>query len=78
MSNLNVVNDVVVNTTKDIGSLIRQARKEVGFNQLDVAGMLGSGNRFIVDAEAGKETIQAQKLIDLLSLLGFEVVIRKK
>ena len=53
-------------------------RNEVGFKQLELAGMFGSGNRFIVDAEKGKESIQAQKLIDLLGLLGLEVVIRKK
>lgn len=78
MSNSVFENEVVVSTTKEIGSLIRQVRNDVGFKQLDLAGMFGSGNRFIVDAEKGKETIQAQKLINLLGLLGLEVVIRKR
>lgn len=71
-------NKAVVSSTREIGLLIRQVRNEVGFKQLELAGMFGSGNRFIVDAEKGKESIQAQKLIDLLGLLGLEVVIRKK
>ena len=78
MSNSIFENEAVVSSTREIGLLIRQVRNEVGFKQLELAGMIGSGNRFIVDAEKGKESIQAQKLIDLLGLLGLEVVIRKK
>jgi transcriptional regulator with XRE-family HTH domain len=68
----------VVRTTEEIGSLIRLVRNEQGINQMVVAGMFGSGNRFISDAENGKKTIQAQKLLDLLGLVGLEVVIRRK
>ena len=68
----------VVSTTEEIGRLIRLVRNEQGVNQMMVAGMLGSGNRFISDAENGKKTIQAQKLLDLLGLVGLEVVIRRK
>jgi predicted transcriptional regulator len=68
----------VVGTTEEIGRLIRLVRNEQGANQMMVAGMLGSGNRFISDAENGKKTIQAQKLLDLLGLVGLEVVIRRK
>lgn len=76
--NLDVNSGLIVNNTKEIGELIKKARNSAGFKQVDVAGIFGSGNRFIVDAESGKETIQAQKLIDLLGLLGLEVIIRKK
>jgi len=68
----------VVRTTEEIGSLIRLVRNEQGINQMVVAGMFGSGNRFISDAENGKKTIQAQKLLDLLGMVGLEVVIRRK
>lgn len=70
--------EVAIKTTKDIGIILRHARNEAGFKQSDVAGLFNSGNRFIVDAENGKPTIQAQKLLDLLELLGLEVVIREK
>lgn len=68
----------VVSTTEEIGSLIRLVRNEQGISQMVAAGMFGSGNRFISDAENGKKTIQAQKLLDLLGMVGLEVVIRRK
>lgn len=78
MKNSDLDQGVVVTSTKAIGDLVRKARKASGITQADMAGLSGSGNRFIVDAENGKSTIQAQKLIDLIGLVGLEVVIRKK
>lgn len=75
---LNIDKGMVVSTTEEIGSLIRLVRNEQGLNQMMVAGMFGSGNRFISDAENGKKTIQAQRLLDLLGMVGLEVVIRRK
>jgi y4mF family transcriptional regulator len=60
------------------GVLIQNVRKEQGMTQIDVAGLAGFGNRFIIDLEKGKPTIQMQKAIDVLALLGLELVIRKK
>jgi transcriptional regulator with XRE-family HTH domain len=70
--------ELVVKTTKEIGCLIRESRKNSKLTQAEISGLLNCGNRFIVDAENGKETLQAQKLIDLLNLVGLEVVIRSK
>ena len=75
---LNIDKGMVVSTTEEIGSLIRLVRNEQSLNQMMVAGMFGSGNRFISDAENGKKTIQAQRLLDLLGMVGLEVVIRRK
>ena len=74
----NIDKGTVVNTTEEIGRLIRRVRNEQGINQMLVAGMFGSGNRFVSEAENGKKTIQAQKLLDLLGMVGLEVVIRRK
>ena len=46
--------------------------------QLDLAGLGNTGNRFIVDLENGKPTVQLQKVLDLMDLLGLEVVVRTK
>jgi len=43
-----------------------------------MAGVGNSGNRFIVELEAGKPTVQFQKTLDTLNLLGLEMVIREK
>lgn len=69
---------IAVKTTGDIGALIKSYRKSNRITQIDLAEMIASGNRFIIEAESGKPTIQAQKLMDLLAALGLELVIRKK
>ena len=74
----NIENGVVVSSTEEIGGLLRMVRNEQGINQMVVAGLFGSGNRFVSDAENGKTTIQAQKLLDLLSMVGLEVIVRRK
>ena len=77
-SGKNLAFPVMVERMEDLGVLIQNARKEQGMTQIDVAGLAGFGNRFIVDLEKGKETIQMQKAMDVLALLGLELVIRKK
>ncbi len=67
-----------VSTVTEVGSLVQSVRKQQGMTQIDVAGLGGIGNRFIVDLEKGKETVQMQKAMDVLALLGLELVIRKK
>lgn len=67
-----------VRTVAELGRIVESVRKRQGLTQLDVSGLAGLGNRFMVDFEKGKETIQMQKALDVLAQLGLEVVIRKK
>ena len=67
-----------LSSTAELGELVRSVRKEQGLTQLDVAGLAGLSNRFVIDLEKGKETLQMQKVLEVLSLLGLEVAIRKK
>jgi y4mF family transcriptional regulator len=67
-----------LSSTLDLGELVRSVRKAQGLTQLDVAGLAGLSNRFVIDLERGKETLQMQKVLDVLSLLGLEVAVRKK
>jgi hypothetical protein len=53
-------------------------QKHVNTSQQNVSGLGGLGNRFLVDLEKGKPTIQMQKALDVISLLGLEIVIRRK
>ena len=46
--------------------------------QIELAGIGNTGNRLIVDIEKGKPTVQLQKVLDLLDLLGLELVVRQK
>ena len=70
--------EVPIRSSVDLGAVIREQRKRLALKQLDLAGLGNTGNRFIVDLENGKPTVQLQKALDLMELLGLEVVVRTK
>lgn len=67
-----------IRSSAQLGAVICQQRKRLALKQLDLAGLGNTGNRFIVDVENGKPTVQLQKVLDLIDLLGLEVVVRIK
>ena len=67
-----------ISSVADLGQMALSARKEQGLTQADIAGLAHTGNRFVVDLEKGKPTIQMQKALDVLELLGLELYVRKK
>jgi y4mF family transcriptional regulator len=71
------LNDTV-RTSADLGRIVREQRRACGLRQIDLAGIGNTGNRLIVDIEKGKPTVQLQKVLDLLDLLGLELVVRPK
>lgn len=70
-------NEQAVRSMDELGKLVREVRKGQEMTQEEVSGLAGLGNRFMIDLERGKETMQMQKVIDVLRLLGLELVIRK-
>jgi y4mF family transcriptional regulator len=70
--------EAVIRTSVDLGALVREQRKRLALKQLDIAGIGNTGNRFIVELENGKPTVQLQKVLDVMELLGLEVVVRPK
>ncbi|HET7794451.1 MAG TPA: transcriptional regulator [Rhizobacter sp.] len=73
-----VAREAVVRSTASLGELIKRQRKQLALKQLDVAGLGNTGNRFIVELERGKPTVQLQKVLQVLDLLGLELVVRPK
>ena len=67
-----------LSSSVELGQLVRKTRKEQGLTQLDVAGLAGLSNRFVIDLERGKETLQIQKVLDVLALLGLELTARRR
>ena len=59
--------DVVVRSSAELGALVREQRKRLALKQLDIAGLGNTGNRFIVELENGKPTVQLQKVLDSLA-----------
>ena len=68
----------VIRSSTELGAVVREQRKRLVLKQLDIAGLGNTGNRFIVDLENGKPTVQLQKVLDVMDLLGLEVVVRSK
>jgi hypothetical protein len=68
----------VIRSAAELGEAARKQRQMLGLKQGDVAGLGNTGNRFMVDLERGKPTLQLQKTLDVLALLGLEVVIQPK
>ncbi len=68
----------VVRSSIDVGDIARRQRQLLGLKQEDVSGLANTGNRFIVDLEKGKPTLQLQMVLEVLDLLGLEVVVQPK
>ncbi len=62
-------------TVSAIGELIRKTRKAQKISQSTLAGLSNVGTRYISDLENGKETIQIQKLLNVLNALGLGLYI---
>ena len=60
-------------TTREIGLIIQKNRKSQGLTQPQLAMACGTGIRFIVDIEAGKETCQIGKALMVLQMLGIGI-----
>lgn len=62
-------------SVNEIGILIRDVRKAQGISQEQLAGVAGTGVRFISDLENGKERIQLAKVLKVLEALGLGMYI---
>jgi y4mF family transcriptional regulator len=60
-------------TAAEIGKLIRDTRKELGVTQKDLALTSGTGMRFIIDLERGKDTCEIGKALAILNTLGIKI-----
>ena len=58
---------------KTLGEFIARERKRQGVSQLELSQAADTGRRFVVDLEAGKETIHAGKMLKILETLGVRV-----
>ena len=60
-------------TSQDISTLVRQTRKGLGVTQRELALTSGTGLRFIIDLEKGKETAEIGKVLIILQTLGIQM-----
>ena len=62
-------------TTEQIGKLIRETRKALGVTQKDLSLTSGTGLRFVIDLEKGKETCEVGKVLTILHTLGIKMIL---
>jgi len=62
-------------TPQQIGQLIRDTRKALGVTQKDLALTSGTGLRFVIDLEKGKETCEIGKALTVLHTLGIKLTL---
>lgn len=67
-----------IKTTQALGQLMREARKSQGLTQDQLASISGTGRRFVLDLESGKESCHLDKTLRVLTMLGFEIYLRQK
>ena len=56
--------------TREFGAMVARARKALGLTQRDLALAINTGERFIVDLEAGKPTAQLGKALAAAKAVG--------
>ena len=59
--------------TQEIAQMIRYFRKRSGLSQLQLAQLAGVGKTAVFDAEKGKETLQLDTLLKILSVLNIRL-----
>jgi y4mF family transcriptional regulator len=62
-------------SAQEIGQIVRQSRKRLGVTQKDLALTSGTGLRFIIELEKGKETCQIGKVLTVLQTLGIGIAL---
>lgn len=62
-------------TTQQIGRLIRDTRKKLGVTQKALALTSGTGLRFVIELERGKETCEIGKALTILNTLGIKIAL---
>jgi y4mF family transcriptional regulator len=58
-----------------LGRLARARRKTLGVTQIELARLAGCGPVFIYALESGKPSLRLDKLLDVLAVLGLELVV---
>lgn len=62
-----------IENAEQFGEVVAQARRALGLTQRDLALAIGTGERFIVELEAGKRTAQLGKALAAASAVGLHL-----
>lgn len=68
----------IVTYMDDLGKAVRAARKRHALTQADLAGLSGTGVRFISDLERGKPTLEFGRVLTVLQVLGVRMALEDR
>lgn len=60
-----------------ISQFIKERRKRAGLTQVQLAERVGVGLRFLRELEQGKQTVQLNKVNQILNFFGYQVGLEK-
>jgi len=63
----------LLQSTSDVGALVREARKRMKFSQQQLADFAGVGRRFISELESGKPTLEFNRVARVCAACGVEL-----
>jgi y4mF family transcriptional regulator len=64
---------VVWRSGRELGAAVRAARERMGFTQEELARRAAVGLKFLYELESGKDTLRADKVLDVLHALSLEL-----
>ncbi len=67
-----------ITDTKSLGAAIRERRKALNYTQAFLSEFTGLSVSFISDLERGKPTVELEKTLRLINLLGLDVILEKR
>jgi HTH-type transcriptional regulator/antitoxin HipB len=70
--------EVTVRHLEDLAGVIKRRRQQESLTLDEAADRFGVGRRLLVELEGGKRNVRAGTLLDLLQLLGYDVVLRRR
>lgn len=62
----------------DLGQMIRVVRREQSMTQQQLADMAGVGRRYLLELEAGKESVELGRTLLVCAALGIDLTARTR
>lgn len=67
-----------ITDAKSLGAMVRERRKELNYTQAFLSEFTGLSVSFISDLERGKPTVEIEKTLRLINLLGLDLILEKR
>lgn len=72
------MSEQIARTEKQLGAILRRTRKQAGLSQGDLGERIHLRQGTISRLEAGEPAVQLHTLVEILSALGLELVVRPR